>query len=73
MADYLQPGGARIKFTKEERQNFLFKVTKLNKDVIAACIMDCIHFPSDNKKTMVFIYLHSRNRKHLFVSKLYLI
>jgi len=43
MADYLQPGGARIKISKEEKQNFLFKVKNLSKTVISQCLLDSLN------------------------------
>lgn len=52
MAYYLQPGGARTKLTKEDKQSFLVKVKNLSKPIIAQCLNDALSNP-DNSITMV--------------------
>jgi len=54
MADYLQPGGARYKINNAEKQEFLFKVKNLDKQIIANCILDAILKPNDYMRTCVF-------------------
>jgi hypothetical protein len=56
MADYLQPGGARNKFTKEEKESFLFKVKNMNKEIIGKYILEAISSRVDNKITIVKMY-----------------
>ncbi len=53
MADYLQPGGARVKLSKEEREIFLFKMQNLDKTYIGNCILDCLSPSTEIKKKIV--------------------
>ena len=57
MADYLQPGGARYKFTNSEKQEFIFKTNKLEKKIIADCILEAINPKSDVMKCFVLCLL----------------
>ena len=55
MADYLQPGGARIKLSKEEKQALLFKVKNLSKSVISQCLIDSLASIIDPSVVIVFL------------------
>lgn len=50
MADYLQPGGASTKMSKEEKASFMFKVKNLNKKIVAGCIIGCFKASEENSK-----------------------
>ncbi len=45
MAGYLQPGGARVKMSKDEKQAFLFKAKNLSKPAIIKCILEALSSP----------------------------
>ncbi len=60
MADYLQPGGARYKLTPSEKQNFLFKLRNLDKQMIAGCVLDCVYAPKDHMRTCVLLFLAAK-------------
>jgi len=64
MAEYLQPGGARMKLPKEEKQNFFFKVQNMNKSIIAQCILDTL-VPSSESTVVIVLSLLISHRKLL--------
>jgi len=68
MADYLQPGGARTKFTKEEKQGFLVRVKNLNKSIISKCLVDNLTLTTDHSIIAVRVNLIA-NRKRFLIWK----
>eukprot|EP00830_Metopus_es_P002085 TRINITY_DN11855_c0_g1_i1.p1 TRINITY_DN11855_c0_g1~~TRINITY_DN11855_c0_g1_i1.p1 ORF type:complete len:466 (+),score=124.01 TRINITY_DN11855_c0_g1_i1:75-1472(+) len=50
IADYLQPGGARLKLSKEEKTTLLFKVKNLNKTLVSKAISEFFHPKIENTR-----------------------
>ena len=70
MADYLQPGGARMKLSKEEKQTFLFKVKNLSKSVIAQSLIDTLNSADNSVVLVQFAHLTCYHRNQYISWKL---